>query len=657
MKLLLRPEAYRAATENGICFHTHEGLVSLTGTSVAQWVDRLAPHLDGTRSLGELTAGLDAVRAELVERLVTELVSAGVVREVPGPGDPEPTTGSPEERFLAYFLPEPGPAFTRYRDGGALVVGSSPIADAVARACADSGIAKVGVVTTDNLAHDPGELAGRVSDTAVVLHARTGPDLRTARLLRELCAGSGAVLGHVVLLGQELWHGPVGRVGEEAATWESGWRRLVAAGRVPEETAGPNTPERPGERAITVAATQLAHRAFRAASGLAPRSEQDELVRIDPRSYASEHHAFLAHPFETEQEPDSETRFTATVAELGSGEPLDETAMSQRTAPLLDRCAGVLLELNERAFTQTPLHVSAATVADPAGLLGPSGQRPTVIGVGTEPAAARYEAALLGYAAYGSLMVDPRRLLGSDLRTRYGDTPEDALHELRSGHRPGFVRGYRLRDQRPCAVPAERAFAVLTGTAPPAWPVTGSAAGYTWREALERALLGHCRALALRHAAASTTPFPAVGLSAAPLDEQGERYRGTLRALGLTPEIHDLGGLLGVPCYLFRVAGTPVSCAVGLTSERALTAGLLDTLLHYQAHHFGDPEYAPPEVPDLPPELRGRPQTPETRSVGLDALVRAAEHAGTCPVAVPLDHDPEVSRRMPYTVQVVLDNG
>ncbi|RNL82701.1 hypothetical protein [Halostreptopolyspora alba] len=657
MKLLLRPEAYRAETENGVCFHTHEGLVSLTGASVARWVDRLAPHLDGTRSLDELTSGLDAARADLVERLVTELVSAGVVREVPGPGDPEPTTDSPEERFLAYFLAEPGPAFTRFRDGGALIVGSPPVTDAVARACADAGIAKVEVVNNDALPHDPRELAGRIGETAIVLHARAGPDLRTARLLRELCAGSDTVLGHLALLGREPWHGPVGGVHEGAASWESGWRRLVAAGRGTGDAAGPSAPKGPDERAVTIAAIQLAHRAFRVASGLVPRTEQDELVRVDPRSYASEHHTFLAHPFEAAREPAGETHFTNTVAELGSGEPLDGAVVSQRGAPLVDRRVGVLLELDERAFSQIPLRVSATTVADPVGLLGSGGQRPTVIGVGTDTTTARYDAAMLGYATYGTLMVDPRRLLGPDRTSAYGDVPEEALDELRSGHRPGFVRGFRLRDRSPCVIPAERAFPLLTGTVPPSWPVTGSAAGHTWHEALERALLGHCRAIAERRVATATTPFPTVGLDAAPLDERGQRHRGTLRALGLTPEIHDLGGLLGVPCYLVRVTGLPVALAVGTTSQRALTDGLAQALLHYQAHHFGEPDYAPPEGPDLAPGLRGGPGTPEERSVDLDTLARVAEDAGGTPVAVPLDHDPEVTRRMPYTVQVVLDNG
>jgi hypothetical protein len=59
-RLALREDAYYAPSPNdtGAVILTHQGRVSLTGPSIYQWIDRLAPFLNGQNSLPELTAAL-----------------------------------------------------------------------------------------------------------------------------------------------------------------------------------------------------------------------------------------------------------------------------------------------------------------------------------------------------------------------------------------------------------------------------------------------------------------------------------------------------------------------------------------------------------------------------------------------------------------------
>jgi hypothetical protein len=84
-RLELCPGVYRVRVPDGLYFLGHTTAVRLTGASIADWVERLAPHLDGRNTLAELTAGQSRQRAAMVERVVASLREAGVVREVSGP--------------------------------------------------------------------------------------------------------------------------------------------------------------------------------------------------------------------------------------------------------------------------------------------------------------------------------------------------------------------------------------------------------------------------------------------------------------------------------------------------------------------------------------------------------------------------------------------
>src|SRR5262249_39366306 len=86
-RLALREDAYYAPSPAGAAILTHQGRVSLTGSSIYQWIERLAPFLNGQHSLPELTAALSPERRQLVEQLVTTLLDPG--------GGPHPRPAEP----------------------------------------------------------------------------------------------------------------------------------------------------------------------------------------------------------------------------------------------------------------------------------------------------------------------------------------------------------------------------------------------------------------------------------------------------------------------------------------------------------------------------------------------------------------------------------
>ncbi len=130
-RLKLRDDAYYAPTGDGIYILTNHGEVVMTGPSIFQWVDRLAPYLDGRHTLAELIAAMPADRRNMTERVVNALRERGVVVEAAEDKDPRhPLTDSERRLYrreidvLGYFGPSAERSFRAYRDKVAVLVGA-----------------------------------------------------------------------------------------------------------------------------------------------------------------------------------------------------------------------------------------------------------------------------------------------------------------------------------------------------------------------------------------------------------------------------------------------------------------------------------------------------------------------------------------------------
>lgn len=69
----LRGDTKCVPTPDGVYLQDNRRVLRIPGKQVYQWVDRLAPCLDGNRSPAELTDGLSADRAEMVDQLASDL--------------------------------------------------------------------------------------------------------------------------------------------------------------------------------------------------------------------------------------------------------------------------------------------------------------------------------------------------------------------------------------------------------------------------------------------------------------------------------------------------------------------------------------------------------------------------------------------------------
>lgn len=670
-KLILRHDLYRAESEDGAFFLAHHGDIVLRGRSVHRWIDRLAPYLDGSLTLGDITSALPRDRRRYVESLITSLLQRGVVRERPNGKLPdgqsradaaEPPEDPPEVGFLGYFRDAPVSGFDRYRDSAVLVAGSEALVPFVVRALLCSGCRRIRTTSsavpsgdrverrTAATATERRELIA-ASDAVVRLSDRASTDPE----LDELCAVRAIPIAQAALLDGQAWLSPLSggsasgaaaggtgngdAVGGRAVAWSAGLRRL--SGKEPVGDPVDST-------LATVVANQLVQRMFLTVTGVRARMPAR---RIDAESLAGSDHELLAHPFGAAAGTETADEFADRIAQLELGPRIDAEEFARRTAACVDARTGIFAEVREGALAQLPLRVSRTTVAGPVGLLPPDAPRPVVTGAGPDFATARHDTALAALERYASLMVDPRRLLTEDGQPLVAPdaAPERALEALRAEELAGWARGFDLVDRRVRLVRAESAFPPLRGDFSP--PV-GVSAAYDWPAAVEAGLAAHCERWTVAEARSVHRRFPRLDPWAHHAGGTTEDFLHLLAAVGESLAVHDITGRLDAPAVAFCLGGRTASYACGSTMSAALHRGAKRALLSYQARREAESADLQ-DVAELPEVARGEQFTDRPSRDPVD-LAAALARRGHRPVVVPLDHDREVHRAVPGLVHVVV---
>jgi hypothetical protein len=174
----------------------------------------------------------------------------------------------------------------------------------------------------------------------------------------------------------------------------------------------------------------------------------------------------------------------------------------------------------------------------------------------------------------------------------------------------------------------------------------GTAAAYRWPDAVLNGLLQQCRRIALER--------PDFGVGAR-LEPAASYPVTMLTAAGRRVEAFAATGMPGVPMVAVALDGRLVAAEPGTSSADALDRALDAALLAHQSAVEDQPVYAPPPVPDSAvPSAPGGAAPSDDEPVDGNGIVGALHRGGRTVTAVPLDHDPEVSRIMPNLVAVVV---
>ncbi|MEV4469771.1 YcaO-like family protein [Nonomuraea sp. NPDC049504] len=366
MRVRWREDAYAAADGDGVHILTHRGLARIDGASIAGWVDRLAPFLDGERTVGELTAGLPPARGDAVRKVIDLLLECDAVQMV---AEEPPRT--PGGDFLGCFRTPAVATFDDYRRLRVALVGAEPMLESLARAARVSGLENVTRIDISApRGTPPPEGIGPPEGTELVLYAGDGP---SALPLNRMCARRRIPLALLVHTGDATWLVPPG-----GPDWEDAWRRLGSpTGHVAAAPSG--------------AAARLVHAAFRVMTGVMPDTERDHLVRIGPDGYTSTRHACLPHPARATAAGGSPQSFHRRLRDLRAGRPVDDATFLRDIAACYDEHLG-LFTLAEAAGPQTPLNVCRAVLKGTPDM--------DVLGVGFGYDAATGDAARKALAAY-----------------------------------------------------------------------------------------------------------------------------------------------------------------------------------------------------------------------------------------------------------------
>lgn len=81
MKPKLKQTVHFAPTEDGVYFKTWTGEFAIKGKGLYQWIEQMAPYLDGNKTIEELVEPLSHEQAQFVRQLISQLDQRGVIKD------------------------------------------------------------------------------------------------------------------------------------------------------------------------------------------------------------------------------------------------------------------------------------------------------------------------------------------------------------------------------------------------------------------------------------------------------------------------------------------------------------------------------------------------------------------------------------------------
>lgn len=667
MKPRMKPDVYWTQVPEGVFLLGSPGQRTLKGRSLHRWIDRLAPHFDGSRTLDQITGHLPRGQRDMVVRLVEVLAEAGYLVDASGdaPHDLSPAELSAYGETIAhvaYHRSSPERAFQNYRRSRLLIVGSGLTLRCMAHAALRSGAGHVLLADRSgdgepdprldelveraapdkslrHVAHiDAGDdpLAAHSAEMDAVLHIDTGTDPRAARVLEQSCRDGGTLLVQAQILGDSAWVGPVV---EDEDTWPALRARLRGTASDVPEPAGPS--RYMSGPTVSLVAHHLHFGLLRHLTGLGPAPDPYRFTEIELETLTTRTRQVV--PTAPVHAPAVRTPDTlrATIAGLTRGEPVDGMAVAERSPSLFDPRVGVFTEIDEREFTQIPLHVAQVTLADPRP--APGTPLPTVLGHGTDFAAARLDATRAAGELYAHLAAEPEAP-GTSNGTVH---PENGLWAM------------DLHDESPRQVDTDAVYTLPDTGRPGGARHSGVASAATWDGAVELALFDACAALAARRVRYGAPGLPRIRHEHLGVDEASRRWLRVLGIAGARFDVHDLSGVLGLPLYALEMAGRTLAYRCARTAEEAVEACLRAAVLQDQAHRNSDEDVLLSPVPALPEREHSTdaPPPPADPPRGTAEIARALASAGHRAAVLPLDAGPGVRDTFPYIARVVITDA
>ncbi|MEU6074021.1 TOMM precursor leader peptide-binding protein [Micromonospora sp. NPDC047074] len=412
MRPKLRNDLMYVPDEDGVYLETGRGNARLTGPAAHALIRRIAPHLDGRRTVDALTGGLPAEQRRLVTEVVDLLVERGVARDL----DREPPHGLRDwelERyhqqilFAEHVADAPLHRFEQFRNSRVLLIGAGEVLASLVQTLFELGLGSISVLATgedsevgprlrrvldDFRTGDPelrltiGTAAGKLDDETglaqtlagydAVLHCADHTVLDRALRIDRVARSTGARVLHAFPLDGEAWVGPSGH-GQAGAC-------LACVARSASDRNGlgtapcPATTDSVGQAEPLISAPMgavtgavLAFAYFRYAVG-AESAMTARMSFVDLSSGTIGGHLAVGYPgcVDCGPRPAPEFRLADQVAEMAGRTPVDLPTFVSRIVSVVDPRLGLIRSVGTGAHSQLLVSCVEAVVVDPDGGVG-----------------------------------------------------------------------------------------------------------------------------------------------------------------------------------------------------------------------------------------------------------------------------------------------
>jgi putative thiazole-containing bacteriocin maturation protein len=650
MRPKLKDDTFYIPIEGGVYFRNNEKSFTMKGQTIATWIERLAPYLDGRYDLERLCRSVPAAKQPTVVKLITTLAEQGYIKDVSAD---RPHTLTPEIcrtyaaaiAFIDYHLDSAAYRFEQFLALPVLAIGSGDALIALAHALLETGNRHIHLLDTGEETTDYARIAEYLTalqidrDPALTLHKLTIADWNDDQALQAalcsfkvvlalntsgsatftnrlatLCHRAGVMLVPAVVLGDQMIIGPTHHP-DTPGCWQCYWHRRQAALGLPtidEQGALLATPPVPsahlGAPAIAISANLLSFEFFKQGTGTSTHSLDGQVFVLDLETLTSATHQVFVHPCCTVCSTSFPAgmkiiRDQATVArdEIQTLQQrnveMETRQLLQATSRWADAHTGIFTRIDEENYFQLPLIRSQITVPGPS----PSGLT-TVEAAGLDYAEARLLAVQAAVPSYLESIADPRRALSgtyAQLRAQQ-DLPHPRhffgwAEPAFSEEQPiAWLWAAWIANARPVLVPAAAVYPHShwnqQGNAPlfdPAIP--GIGIGASWDEALARGLLAIGAALD----DPPIIPTRSIAPAAYTHDSICAVYLKMLDILQAQVTLVDVTGSLGLPRIAAYLDNRLVGVAAHWDTVAAVRNALQDLVLAIQVARFPGPSDHP----------------------------------------------------------------
>lgn len=637
MRPRLKSDTFYIPVENGVYFRNNERAFVMQGKTLATWMERLAPLLDGRYDLAYLSQNLSPEKQTMVVKLVNILAEQGFVKDV---STDQPHTLSadiqqtyaPAITFIDYHLDSGASRFQKFLDMPVLAIGSGDALVALAHALLETGnrhihLLDVGEERTDyeriaNLLamlqadrdagltlstitvsdwNDDENFKRILASFKMVVYFSTGASLSLVDRLASFCYQAGVLFVPAVLVGKQVIIGPT-QHSEAPGCWQCFWRRWQSAQDVPVDDEpgallppASARPVQPGATAIGLTANLLAFECFKQGTDIHSGTLDGQAYVLGLERLESAMHRVYPHPLCTICAAPYVASSDQLEAEIAI---LQQRDTSQQARELVwhaeqwtDACAGIFTRIHEQDFSQLPLVQSQVTVAAPC-----ASALTTASAAGLDYQEVRELAARKALSYYLGSLADPRRVYSvspAQLRSQNALAPQHFFGWIEqdfSAQQPvAWLWAWQLDESCPVLVPAAAAYP-RAGEGPRLFQpdIPGTGVGASWYEALARGLLEIGQAI----------DFPAqsargrarlVARSACAGDSTCAAYLKMLDIPGYEVRLVDRTGTLGLPSIAAYHDGRCISRAAHWNTIAAVREVLKTAVLVAQTEHFSSP--------------------------------------------------------------------